>query len=103
MDDRQAELLEGVSHNSKILELGPSLSPIAPRSAGWDVTVVDYATQEELIEDPNDFSSFESAVREVLAKPEYYRRAVLEQIRPRIEKLMAPENWWRRFSEATNL
>jgi len=56
-----------------------------------------------LIEDPNDFSSFESAVREVLAKPEYYRRAVLEQIRPRIEKLMAPENWWRRFSEATNL
>lgn len=26
------------------------MSPMAPRSAGWDVTVVDHATQEELIE-----------------------------------------------------
>ncbi len=57
MDDRQAELLEGVSRDSKIVELGPNASPIAPRSAGWDVTVVDYGTQEEVIEkqrfDPN--------------------------------------------------
>jgi glycosyltransferase involved in cell wall biosynthesis len=56
-----------------------------------------------LIEDPNDFSSFEGAVREVLAKPGYYRRAVIEQIRPRIEELMSPENWWQRFSEMVNL
>ena len=56
-----------------------------------------------LIEDPNDSSSFEGAVREVLARPEYYRRAVIEQIRPCIEELMAPENWWRRFSEMVNL
>lgn len=57
MDDRPADLLRNVSQGSKILELGPSISPIAPRSAGWDVTVVDHATQEELIEkyraDPN--------------------------------------------------
>lgn len=56
-----------------------------------------------LIEDPNDFSSFQDAVREVLAKPEYYRRAVIEHIRPQIEKLMAPDNWWRRFFEVTGL
>jgi glycosyltransferase involved in cell wall biosynthesis len=56
-----------------------------------------------LIEDPNDSSSFERAVREVLAKPEYYRRAVIDQIRPQIEDLMAPENWWRRFSQAADL
>jgi glycosyltransferase involved in cell wall biosynthesis len=56
-----------------------------------------------LIEDPNDFSSFKNAVRKVLAKPEYHRRAVIEQIRPRIEELMAPDNWWRRFSEITKL
>ncbi len=56
-EDRAAELLKGVSRKSKILELGPSVSPMAPRSAGWDVTVVDHATQEELIakyrSDPN--------------------------------------------------
>jgi glycosyltransferase involved in cell wall biosynthesis len=56
-----------------------------------------------LIEDPNDFSSFQNAVREVLAKPEYYRREVIEQIRPQIEKLMRPDNWWRRFSRAAGL
>ena len=57
MEDRPAELLEGIDRRSKILELGPSVSPMAPRSAGWDVTVVDHATQEELVEkykvDPN--------------------------------------------------
>jgi SAM-dependent methyltransferase len=56
-EDRPADLLKGVSRSSKILELGPSVSPMAPRSAGWDVTVIDHATQEELIEkyrhDPN--------------------------------------------------
>jgi glycosyltransferase involved in cell wall biosynthesis len=56
-----------------------------------------------LIENPNDFEGFQQAVREVVAKPEFYRRVVIEQIRPLIEELMAPDNWWRRFSEATDL
>jgi glycosyltransferase involved in cell wall biosynthesis len=56
-----------------------------------------------LIEDPNDFPSFERAVREVLAKREYYRRAVIEHTRPRIERLMAPDKWWHRFFEVTGL
>jgi SAM-dependent methyltransferase len=49
-DDRPAILLKDIDRRSKILELGPSMSPMAPRSAGWDVTVVDHASQEELIE-----------------------------------------------------
>lgn len=49
-EDRPAMLLQGIDRQSKILELGPSMSPMAPRSAGWNVTVVDHATQEELIE-----------------------------------------------------
>lgn len=49
-DDRPALLLHGIDPGSKILELGPSMSPMAPRSRGWNVTVVDHATQEELIE-----------------------------------------------------
>jgi hypothetical protein len=39
----------------------------------------------------------------VLAKPEYYRQAVIEHTRPEIEKLMAPNNWWHRFSKAADL
>lgn len=56
-----------------------------------------------LIEDPNDFAGFQRAVRQMLAKPEYYRGAVIERTRPQIEKLMGPDNWWLRFFEATKL
>jgi SAM-dependent methyltransferase len=49
-DDRPAILLQGIPKDSRILELGPSISPMAPRSAGWNVTVVDHATREELVE-----------------------------------------------------
>jgi glycosyltransferase involved in cell wall biosynthesis len=63
----------------------------------------DLPFSEFLIEDPNDSSNFQRAARQVLANPEYYRRAVIEQIRPRIEELMAPENWWRHFGEVTKL
>lgn len=49
MEDRPALLLHGIDRDSKLLELGPSISPMAPRSAGWNVTVVDHATQEELV------------------------------------------------------
>jgi SAM-dependent methyltransferase len=43
-------LLQGIDRSSRILELGPSISPMAPRAAGWNVTVVDHATQDELVE-----------------------------------------------------
>jgi SAM-dependent methyltransferase len=50
VEDRPAVLLRGIDPNSKILELGASIAPMAPRSAGWNVTVVDHATQQELVE-----------------------------------------------------
>ena len=53
-DERAADLLAGISRDSKILELGPSFNPLAPRAAGWDVTIVDHATREELIEKYRD-------------------------------------------------
>jgi SAM-dependent methyltransferase len=53
-DDRATDLLAGISRDSKILELGPSFNPLAPRSAGWDVTIVDHATREELVEKYRD-------------------------------------------------
>jgi glycosyltransferase involved in cell wall biosynthesis len=56
-----------------------------------------------LISAPNAFDEFLCAVRDVVREPELYRRAVIEFARPRVEEWMAPQNWWRRFFEITDL
>lgn len=40
--------LARVDRSMRILEIGPSFSPTAPRSAGWNSFSLDHATQEEL-------------------------------------------------------
>jgi SAM-dependent methyltransferase len=53
---RTDALLAGAARHWKILEIGPSHAPIAPRSDGWDTTIVDYTTRAGLVakyrEDP---------------------------------------------------
>jgi glycosyltransferase involved in cell wall biosynthesis len=56
-----------------------------------------------LITNGDPVQGFANAVREVLRDPGLYRRSVMEGVRPKIEELMAPENWWRRFFELTGL
>ena len=56
-----------------------------------------------LVPDSNDTEGFLSAVRQVLAHPDFYRQMVLEHAQPRVEQWMSPENWWRRFFEVTGL
>ena len=46
--DRVAQLLSTTQRASRILEIGPSHAPIAPKAAGWNSFVTDYATQEQL-------------------------------------------------------
>jgi hypothetical protein len=46
---------------------------------------------------------FMNAVRELLRDPGFYRREVLTKVRPMIEEVMSPENWWRRFLSVTGL
>ncbi len=46
--NRAAWLLGGARPSDKIVEIGPSYSPIAPKSSGWAVHVVDHATQPDL-------------------------------------------------------
>jgi glycosyltransferase involved in cell wall biosynthesis len=50
-----------------------------------------------LIKDPDDKRAFLDAVSEILSNPKGYRQVVLKTVRPHLEELMAPENWWRRF------
>ena len=56
-----------------------------------------------LVSNSNDTEGFLAAVREVLARPAFYRQLVLEHARPRVDQWMSPENWWRRFFEVTGL
>lgn len=46
---------------------------------------------------------FLEAVREILRDRAFYRRSVAESVRPRIEEMMAPANWWRRFQSAVGI
>ncbi len=48
--DRRAVLLDGVTRDMRVLEIGPSYAPLAPRSEGWNVCIVDHASQAELVE-----------------------------------------------------
>jgi glycosyltransferase involved in cell wall biosynthesis len=56
-----------------------------------------------LVSDADAMPEFVEAVRELLRDPSFYRQAVLTNIRPMIEEIMFPENWWRRFLAVTGL
>jgi len=46
---------------------------------------------------------FLEATHEILRDPNFYRRAVLKYVRPKIGEIMSPANWWHRFFEVTGL
>jgi|DewCreStandDraft_5_1066085.scaffolds.fasta_scaffold00081_74 glycosyltransferase involved in cell wall biosynthesis len=56
-----------------------------------------------LIADPEDVDAFAAAIAEILRSPEEMRQKVIQQIRPQIVELMAPENWARRFFAVAGL
>jgi SAM-dependent methyltransferase len=47
---RTDKLLSAIDRSMRILEIGPSYNPTAPKSAGWKSFVFDHATQAELRE-----------------------------------------------------
>lgn len=49
MSERNARLLEGLARDARLIEIGPSFNPVAPKSAGWQVTIVDHASQADLV------------------------------------------------------
>ncbi len=56
-----------------------------------------------LIHRADHLEAFSEAAREILRDSEFYRKSVIEQLRPRIQDLLATENWWQRFAELTGL
>jgi SAM-dependent methyltransferase len=47
---RAETLLASVPKHSRIIEIGPSFNPIAPKSQGWNSATLDHLTQEGLVE-----------------------------------------------------
>ncbi|MGH9369574.1 MAG: glycosyltransferase family 4 protein [Thermoanaerobaculia bacterium] len=56
-----------------------------------------------LIPDANDVSAFRAAVIDLLHDPTSYRSAIQSEVRPLLQDLLAPENWWPRFLAVTGL
>jgi glycosyltransferase involved in cell wall biosynthesis len=51
----------------------------------------------------DDLEGFERAVSEVLSDPQKWRDVIHARVRPRLEEMMAPENWWKRFLAAVGI
>lgn len=56
-----------------------------------------------LVKRADSAGDYAAAIAAILARPEFYRRSVIELIRPKIENVMASGNWLRRFRETTGL
>ena len=46
--DRAARLLGGIPRDGRVVEVGASYAPLAPKAAGWQTTIVDHDTAEGL-------------------------------------------------------
>lgn len=63
----------------------------------------DTALRPLLVGSTDDTEGFKKAVQLVLSDPKGWRSVVQNEIRPLVERLMAPQNWWPRFREMTGL
>ena len=63
----------------------------------------DPATRPLLTASADDMEGFTRAVQNVLSNPSRWRAIVKEVVRPSLQKMMAPENWWRQFLGAVGL
>lgn len=63
--DRITRLLAGATRSTRILEIGPSHAPIAPRAAGWNTRIVDHAGAEALREKYRALGVDPAAIEEV--------------------------------------
>ena len=52
--ERAPQLLRSLSKDARIIEIGPSFNPLAPKCDGWNTIVVDHASREALLEKYHD-------------------------------------------------
>ncbi|MCJ2139886.1 class I SAM-dependent methyltransferase [Methylobacterium sp. E-066] len=52
--ERAQQLLRSLNKDARIIEIGPSFNPLAPKRDGWNTIVVDHASREELLQKYHD-------------------------------------------------
>lgn len=73
-------------------------TPVIASPHGASLTFYgDPALRPLLTASADDFEGFERAVRQVVSESQKWRDLIQDRIRPHLEQMMAPENWWRRF------
>ena len=79
-------------------------TPVIASPHGASLTFYDNAALKPLLtSSTEDLDGFQRAVRTVLSDPPYWRAIVEAKVRPRLHQMMAPENWWRRFTQTVGL
>ncbi len=79
-------------------------TPVVASPHGASLTFYnDAALKPLLTASTDDLAGFEHAVRQVLSDPQGWRDQIHVRVRPRLEEMMAPENWWRRFQRVVGI
>jgi len=79
-------------------------TPVIASPHGASLTFyTDAATKPLLTASSDDLEGFEKAVHHVLSDPRKWRDLIQTKVRPRLEEMMAPVNWWRRFLEVVEI
>jgi glycosyltransferase involved in cell wall biosynthesis len=79
-------------------------TPVVASPHGASLTYYNEAALKPLLtSSTDDLEGFERAVREVISDPQHWRELIRTRIRPRLEEMMAPENWWRRFQQVVGV
>jgi hypothetical protein len=61
--DRISLMLHGIRPADRTIEIGPSYNAVAPRSKGYNVTIVDHASRSELIQKYHDNPHVEDVLK----------------------------------------
>jgi glycosyltransferase involved in cell wall biosynthesis len=79
-------------------------TPVIASPHGASLTFYDEAVLKPLLTSSTDnLEGFEQAVRRVLSDPQGWRELIEARVRPRLEEMMAPVNWWSRFLRAVGM
>lgn len=79
-------------------------TPVIASPHGASLTFyIDPALKPLLTKSADDLEGFEEAVQRVLSNPQKWRDLIQAKVRPRLEEMMAPENWWPRFQQVVGI
>ena len=79
-------------------------TPMIASHGGASLCFLDEPSLEGLlVQHPDATADYVIAIRKVLQDSVSFRQLVIDHARPKVENVMKPENWWRRFFELTGL